>query len=212
MATWTRSSWSIRDSKLREIKDMKRKGIIGGIVAVLVLVAAAWGFGLFGGTDPVIAKLQEIGDQMQDKNLPDADRDRLRGEFRQQMDTMTDAQRHTFFEANRDQWQARSAQQMDQFFAMSKADQQKRLDEILNRMNQPRENQRQGANNGRGNRPNMTEAQREERSKRRLDSTTPKTRAQFSAFRQALEQRAQQRGIKLPPGGGPGFGGGGRGA
>lgn len=185
----------------------KRKGIIGCVVAMLVLVAAAWGFGLFGGTDPAIAKLQEIGDQMEDKNLSDADRDRMRGEFRQQMESMTDQQRSAFFGANRDQWMAQSAERMNEFFALPKADQQKRLDEILNRMNQPRDTQRRGANNGRGNRPSMTEAQREERSKRRLDSTTPKTRAQFTAFRKALEQRAQQRGIKLPPGGGPGFGG-----
>ena len=185
----------------------KRKGMIGSIVATLVLVAAAWGFGLFGGTDPAIAKLQHIGDQMSDKNLSDADRDRLRGEFRQQMESMTDQQRSAFFGANRDQWMARSAERMNEFFAMPKADQQKRLDEIINRMNQLSDNQRQGANTGRGSRAGMTEAQREERSKKRLDNTTPKTRAQFSEFRKALEQRAQQRGVRLPTGGGPGFGG-----
>ena len=48
---------------------------------ILVLVAAAWAFGLFGGTDPAIAKLQEIGDQMNDQNLPDAQRDQLRDQL-----------------------------------------------------------------------------------------------------------------------------------
>ena len=133
----------------------KRKAIIGSGVAILVLVAAAWGFGLFGGTDPAIAKLQEIGDQMSDKNLPEAQRDQLRDQFRQQMQSMTDDQRRAFFDANRDQWAARSAERMNEFFAMSKADQQKRLDEIINQMNRPRDNQRNNggnANNSNGGR------------------------------------------------------------
>jgi hypothetical protein len=187
----------------------KRKAIIGGGVAMLILAAAAWGFGLFGGTDPAIAKLQEIGDQMNQENLPDAQRDQLRDQFRQQMQGLTDDQRRAFFNANRGQWEARSAERMNQFFTMSKADQNKRLDEILNRMNQPRSQNAGGRNqNGRstnGGGRNMSEAQREERSKRRLDSTSPKQRAQFTAFRKALDQRAAQRGIKIDNSrGGPG--------
>ena len=182
-------------------------------VSILLLsVVGAWAFGLFGSTDPEIAKLQELSTQMSDSNLNDAQRDQLRTQFRQQMDTMSEDQRHVFFEANRDQWQARSAQRMDEFFALSKADQQKRLDEIINRMNQPRGNQpgndqRQNAGSGRSGRGGGTEAQREERSKRRLDGSSPRTRAQASEFRKMLDQRAQQRGVRLPPGGGPGFGG-----
>ena len=192
----------------------KRKAIIGGIVVVLFVVAGAWGFGLFGGTDPAVAKLQEIGDQMSGKNLPDAQRNQLRDQFRQQMQTMTDEQRHAFFDSNRDQWMARSQQRMDEFFAMSKVDQQKRLDEIINRMTQPRNNpnaggQSRNANNGqggRGGRSGMTEAQREERSKRRLDGTTPKMRAEYTEFRRMLDKRAGERGVKLDNQWGRGFG------
>jgi hypothetical protein len=99
---------------------------------------------------------------------------------------------------------------MSDFFAMSRAEQQKRLDEILNRIVQFRNNQQQNANggdasnrsgsnanNGRGNRRNATDAQREERSKRRLDRSTPKMRAQIAEFRKRLDERAQQRGISL---------------
>jgi hypothetical protein len=188
----------------------RRKAILGGTV-VLVLAAAAWAFGLLGGTDQAIAKLQEIGDKMSDDNLPEAQRDQLRDRFRQQMQTLSDDQRRAFFEANRSQWEARSAERMNQFFAMPQADQQKRLDEIINRMNQPRDSQRQAggrgqnganannSNGGRGGR-SMSEAQREERSKRRLDRSSPKQRAQYTAFRQMLDKRAQQRGIKLDDG------------
>lgn len=193
----------------------KRKAIISCSVAILLAAAGAWGFGLFGGTDPAVAKLQQLSDQMSDKNLSPAQVDQLRGEFRQQLPTLTDDQRHAYFEANRDKWMARSQEQMGEFFAMSKADQQKRLDEIIGRMTQPRDNQRQNnsgrgqsTNNGRDGRGNMTEAQREERSKRRLDSTSPKMRAQYTEFRRMLDKRAEERGVKIenPWGRGPGSG------
>jgi hypothetical protein len=189
----------------------KRKAVIGGVI-VLMFGLAAWCFGFFGGADPALAKLHELGGQMADKSLTDAQRKELRGQFREQMQTLSDDQRHAFFQANRGDWEARQAQRMDEFFAMSKADQQKRLDEILNRMAQAQSQSGQpngssqlanGGNSGRANgakqRGSMTEEQREERSKRRLDNTNPKQRAQFSQFRKMLDQRALQRGIS-PPG------------
>jgi len=180
----------------------------------MLIAIGAWSFGLFGGTDPAIAKLQEIGDQMQDKNLSDAQRNQLRDDFRQNMRSMTDDQRRAFFDANRDQWTGRIQQRMDEYFAMSKADQQKRLDEILNRMTQGRNSAQQNtnggnrnANNNRGGSRNMSDAQREQRSKERLDRTSPKMRAQFAEFRKQLENRAQQRGVQMGDQRWGGFGG-----
>ncbi len=186
----------------------KRRAIVSSVLTFLLIGIAAWAFGFFSRTDPAIAELQQMGDQMRDKNLTDAQRNQLRTDFRQRMDSMTDEQRRAFFDANRDQWSGRMQQRMDEYFAMSKADQQKRLDDILNRMAQaqksPQGNRNRGAHN-------MTDAQREERSKRRLDRTTPKMRAEFSEFRRQLDARAQQRGIQVGNQGG-GYGGFGRGA
>ena len=192
----------------------KRKRIIAGCGLILAAIGA-WSFGLFGGSDPVIAKLQEIGNQMQDKNLSDAQRNQLRDHFWQNMRSMTDDQRRAFFDANRDQWTGRMQRRMDEYFALPKADQQKRLDEILNRIAQAKKSQQQnasgqrnrGSGNVRGGGRNMTDAQREERSKRRLDRTTPKMRAQISEFRRQLDTRAQQRGIQLGDQRGRDFGG-----
>ncbi len=192
----------------------KRKWIIAGC-ALLLAAIGAWSFGAFGGTDPVVAKLQEIGSQLQDKNLSDAQRNQLRDDFRQNMRSMTDDQRRAFFDGNRDQWNGQMQKRMDEFFAMSKADQQKRLDEILNRAVAARNSPQQG--NGQANRGNRggnrggrstTDAEREQRSKQRLDRTNPKMRAQFTEFRKQLDQRAQQRGIQLGDQRGRGFGGG----
>jgi hypothetical protein len=184
----------------------KRKAAIGVGVVIVLAAIGAWAFGMFGGTDPAIAQLQELGKQAFDDKLPESQRDQFRSQFRQQMGSLTEDQRRAFFDANRDQWQARSQERMNEFFKMSKADQQKRLDEIINRMSQPRNNQRQNAGQGGGRGSSMTEAQREERSKRRLDSTTPQGRAQMAQFRKMIDQRAAERGVKIPSGGG-GWGG-----
>ncbi len=180
----------------------KRKAIIGGLV-VAFLGIAAWAFGLFGG-DPAIAKLHDLGSQMRDSNLTAAQREQLRGEFRQQIQSLTDAQRHAFFESGRGERESRATQRMNEFFAMSKADQTKRLDEIIDRMKANTAGQNAGNRNG-GNRAGMTDAQREQRSKQRIENSNPNTRAQSSEFRRMLDQRVQQRGISLPPGRG-GFG------
>ena len=204
----------------------KRKTMIGGVI-VLLLAGLAWVFGFAGGTDPALAKLNDMRSQMGDKNLTDAQRSALRGEFRQQMQSLTEDQRRAFFQSGRAEWEARQQQRMNEFFAMSKADQQKKLDEILNRMQDAQKNAQNGsqsqnggqgqgkdANGNRGNRGNrggMTDEQREERSKRRIENSDPTSRAQSAQFRKMLSDRAAQRGIFVPPVG-PGRGFGPRGA
>jgi uncharacterized membrane protein len=196
----------------------KRKVMIGGIV-ILLLGGGAWAFGFFHRTDPAIAELHQLGSQAFDKNLPDAQRDQLRQEFRQKMGDLSDDQRRAFFDANRGQWEARAQQRMDDYFKMTKAEQQKQLDEMLDRIVKARNSQQQKANANpqsqsggrgdanRGGRGTMTEAKREERSKDRLDRSTPKMRAQMVEYRKQLDTRAQQRGISLgDPGRGGGFG------
>jgi len=186
---------------------MNRNKLIAGLTLILVVALGAWAFGLFGGTDPAVAELQRMADTAFDDSLPEAQRDQVRGEFRQKMESLTDTQREAFFNANRDRWMQRSEQRLNDFFAMSAAEQQKRLDEIINQMTKPRENRpRSGDQAGRGRDGwrNMTEAQRDERSKRRLDQTSPKMRAQFGEFRKRLDERAKERGITQIPGWGRG--------
>jgi hypothetical protein len=192
----------------------KRKAIISTVLTVLLVGLAAWAFGFFSRTDPAVAELQQLGSEMRDPNLTDAQRNQLRSDFGQRMGSMTQDQRRAFFDANRDQWSGRMQQRMDEYFAMSKAEQQKRLDDILNRAVAARNSPQQGngqANRGNrgGNRGgrNMTDAQREQRSKQRLDRTNPKMRAQVAEFRKQLDTRAQQRGIQLGDQRGGGFGG-----
>jgi hypothetical protein len=178
---------------------MSKRKLIFGATALVLVAVVAWALGLFGGTDPALAELQQLGDQMFNRDLPDDQRDQLRDDFRNRMQSLSDEQRRAFFDANRGQWMGRIERRMDEFFAMSQADQEKRLDELLDRMNQPRtERRRDGNRGGWGNWRNMTDAQRDERAKRMLDRTSPKLRAQFTEFRRKLEDRAEARGMAAP--------------
>ncbi|MCI0492657.1 MAG: hypothetical protein L0Z07_06950 [Planctomycetes bacterium] len=178
---------------------MDKRKVFIGITIVVVAAAAAWGFGFFG-ADPVAAELQQLRDQMQNLDLPEAQRDQLRDQFRQRIDSLTDAQRQEYFEASRGQWTQWAEQRLDEFFALAPDAQRQRLDELIGRMLQQRNDRDRNPNTNdrrevRGGGGSLTEAQRDERAKRRLDHSTPKMRAQFDEFRRMLNQRLQARGI-----------------
>jgi hypothetical protein len=207
----------------------KRKVSIGVVAVLLIGIFAAWAMGYFHRTDPAVAELQQLGTQM--RTASEADRPALFQQFREKMDGLTDAQREEFRQNNQGRFRQDMSKRMSEFFAMSPADQKKRLDEIIDQM-QKRQAQRQaggganGANGGGGpgggfggpggggpggggrgaGRQNQTDGQREQSRKSRLDNTNPAERAQQDKFRAMLGDRMQQRGITPPAGGGP-FGG-----
>jgi hypothetical protein len=188
----------------------KKKATIAGVVVILIGVGAAWALGFFRGVDPAVAELQQMRDQMRD--APEADRQQLRQEFRTRMENLTDQQREAFWQAGRGEWQQFAQQRMDEFFALPQADQQRRLDEMIDQMIQRQKQRQQNPNaqnpnaqnrrgNGRGGGRNLTEAQRDQRRKERLDRFDPKMRAQFGEFRRRLDERMEQRGLPPMPGG-----------
>jgi hypothetical protein len=205
---------------------MDKRKVSIGVAAILILgIGAAWALGYFHRTDPAVADLQQLGAQM--RSASEADRPALFQQFREKMDGLSDAQRQEFRDNNQGRFRQDMAKRMNEFFAMSPADQQKRLDEIIDRM-QKRQQQRQaggGANGGGpggggpggggpggagrgGGGQNATDGGREQARKSRLDNTNPAERAQQDKFRAMMGDRMQQRGMSPPTGGG-GFGGGG---
>jgi hypothetical protein len=171
------------------------------------MVGAAWAYFR---QDPVVAEMQQLRDQMfQNRDLPEADRRTQWDGFRQRMDGLTDAQRRAVWESGRDQFQRFGQQRMDEFFQLPPDQQKKRLDDMIDRMQQRGQNRNggaggqagQGGRGGRGGR-NMTEGQRDQRRKEMISRTDPKMRAQFDQFRQMLGDRMKQRGMTPPQGGG----------
>ncbi len=182
----------------------KRKVVVAAVVIVLLAAGAAWALGMFGG-DAEFAELNQMRAQMfANRDLPDAERQQLREQFRTRIDGLSEADRRRFFESSRGDWMQHAQERMDEFFALPEAERQARLDEMIDHM---LERQRQRAQNpdagnrgpgrgGRGGWANLTDAQREQRAKQRLDRSTPKMRAQRDEFRRQMTQRMEERGVQ----------------
>jgi len=185
----------------------KRNAVIASVVVLFLAVGAAWALGYFSG-DPVVTEMQQLRDQMlANRDLPEAERRAQWDNFRQRMEGLTDAQRSALRESGRDRFQRFGQQRMDEFLQLPPDQQKKRLDDIIDRMQQRQQNP--NANRGRGGwggGRNMTEAQRDQRRKEMISRTDPKMRAQFDQFRQLLGDRVKERGLP-PMQGGPGRGG-----
>jgi hypothetical protein len=132
------------------------------------------------------------------------------------MEGLSDEQRDALREGGRQRWQQFAEQRMDEFFQLPPDQQQQRLDEIIDRMldRQRERAANPGANRGErnggrgwGGGRNLTDAQRDQRRKERLDRSNPKMRAQFNEFNRRLADRMKQRGLPPVDGRGPGRGG-----
>jgi hypothetical protein len=199
---------------------MTKRRIGVAAIAILVMGVGAWALGMFHRVDPQVAELEQMRTQMfANRDVPQAERRQQFGEMRQRMESLTEEQRRQFWENGREQFMQFAEQRMDEFFALSPEDQQKRLDEIIDRMLERRKEREQnpqadGNRRGGGGRQgwqNMTDAQRDAARKQRLDRTSPELRAGFSEFRRMMNDRLEARGLPPDQFGG-GFRGMGRGA
>lgn len=174
----------------------KRVTSISAVIMLLVIAVAAWAYFR---TDPVVAEMQQLRDEMMaNRDLPEADRRAQWDNFRQRMDGLSDAQRRAIWDGGRERF---GRQRLDEFFQLPRAEQQKRLDQMIDRMQARKQNPNAGRGGRGGGRGNMTEGQRDQRRKEMISRTDPKMRAQFDQFRQMLGDRMKQRGIQGDPGG-----------
>lgn len=197
----------------------KKKTAIGAVMLALV-VGAGWALGFFDSTDPQVAELEELREETFGRmdQMSDEERRSQFQEFRQRVEGLSEDQRRQFFESSREGFQQAMAQRMNQFFEMTPAEQSKRLDELIDRTEERRANRGQaggggtgwgrgGGGRGRGGRGDVTGAQRDQRSKERLDRSTPEMRAKMDRFRDMMNERREQRGLEPIEGGRGMFGG-----
>ena len=199
---------------------MKTKLILitAGVILLGTAVTAAW---LVNRPDPDIVKLQNLRERMSDAT--DEERRAVRTEMRESFRNLSDDQRRQISE----QWMDHMEERMNSFFALPPEEQERELDQQIDRMvgwrkereqrSQSGEGARRGgpgrgggeARGGRGGWQNMTESQRDERRKQRLDRTSAKMRAQFTEYRRMMRERMEARGVEGGGRGGPWGGGGG---
>lgn len=178
---------------------------------VLLIALAGWGLWgwLFG--DPEMARALDLQQQLAsaDESMSEEQRRALWGQFREQMDQLSPEQQSQLRDSMRGQFEARMDRRMDEFFALPSGQRVAYLDQQINEMEQRRQQFAGGggplagprgdrqAGGGRGDRSSLTPAERSQRSKQRLDRSTPDQRAKRSAYFAALNERREQRG--LPP-------------
>lgn len=182
--------------------------------------------------DPQVLALEEKMSQLrgQDNTMSREQRDAARSELRQQVESLSPEQREQLFSARREQFEQQMDQRLNEFFDLPKEQRKAALDKMIDEMEKRRREwqqrggpgDRQGQagdrpNRGPGDRPAgdrsqgngaserrgpRTDAERTERMKQRLDSTSAETRAKRSEFRRLLNERRKERG--LPEMRGPG--------
>jgi hypothetical protein len=203
-----------------------KQGLIVGISVLIVglsIVALAWWFWPYS-DDPQVVKIKQLQQQIfqQQSSLSDAERGQLFRQLREEMKQLPEQQREQLrremFEGARE----RMTSQVKKFAELPPDRRTAFLDEQIDRMEsrrrqasqrgaaQSRANAPPGSRGGRrfdgpGGRRNMSQEQRDQRRRERLDGSTARERAQFAAYFEALRKRRQERGLPqfgplAPPG------------
>ena len=185
----------------------RNKKTVLALVTILGLGAVAWAL-LPQGPDPQLVKVQQLQEKLfdPDAKIPEADRRKAFGEFRQEVEKLTPDQRDSL---RRDNPFAKQMQQtVVSFFDLPEEKRVAALDKEIDRFEkfrkdmEKRRGQGGGPPGGFGNRGNMSEADRNAMRKKMLDNTSPQERAMFGEYMQQMQDRRKQRG--LPTFGGPG--------
>jgi hypothetical protein len=188
----------------------------GLLALALVLVGGGslWAWRHFR-DDPEIARMTALGEQVRadSKNLPEDKRRELWRQFGEEMRQLSPDQRRALFAANRERWQEREQQSMEDFFALAPPDRQKALDKRIDederrKKEAQKRRAQQGTKVGQGGGPmrtgqfagrgqNRTLEEKSARRNQMLDRSSPEQRAMRAEFRRLMDERRRQRG--LPP-------------
>ncbi len=180
---------------------MQKPWLMRGGAAVLAVLLLAWMLGWIDGSllaskyspDPAVAELQRLRDASMQDGGPS--NEASREAFRQQIGALTEAQRREFFSSGQPSFGPMMERRMNEFFALSPADQRREIDADIDRM-EAGDGAGRGGPGGRG--PfggDMSPEKRDEMRKRMLDATTPELRAKFELRMTMLNERRAQRGL-----------------
>lgn len=185
---------------------MKDHKILCGVTALVVLIFAAWAWGLFDrgqySEDPKVAELERFRDANITQGEPPRE---VRREMRDKIEGLSPEQRMAFFESSMPifvpMMAKRFEEEYDKFVQLSPEEQRKKLDERINEM------EKRGGPGGPGgpggNRPQFDSKKMSEIAKKMLDWTTPDQRTKFENGMRMMNERRAERGLApLPPLGG----------
>ena len=173
---------------------------IAGLV-VVALLGVAWAMGWIGddgySDDPAVAELEQLRDKSLTK--PQEERADMRRDFSERMRQLEPQQRQAFMESSMPIFAKMMEQRIDEFLALPPEEQQKRLDERIDQMEQWRE-EREAEGKAPGGPPwgagNMSPDKQDEMRKKMLDWTTPDQRAKFEQAMNMMNDRRSERGLE----------------
>lgn len=203
--------------------------IIAGVL--FGMLGTGWlAYGYIRGDD--LAALRALGEKMRDDSLSSEERRELRDQMRAQYEQLSDGQKQQLRDERELAFNRQDQARLTRFFAMAPEDREKELDRQIDEWDKRREEwekrreerdrngdgQRErgrgeaggGGGGGGGGGPGgaggrrgpMTGEQRLERTKTRLNNTTPEHRGMRSDYMREMQKRREARG--LPPRGGRG--------
>lgn len=181
----------------------------GGIAALCVVVLCLfWWLGWFGGEDELVAQTRAVMEKPREDQTKEEQQD-LRDAWRERFSGLTDEQRQAMFETMMPVFipmmMGQFEREYDKFMAMSPEEQQAKLDDRIDRMEQRGGPGGQGGPGGGGGGPrNMDPKRMAEFQKKWLAFTTPEQRAKLDNGIQIFNNRRQERGlapIQIPGGG-----------
>lgn len=187
---------------------MTKRNVILACCVLLLLVGIGWAVVHFR-TDPQLVKVEQLAAELtavSDDEIPPEQRRARWEQFREAVELLPEGQREAARQRVFDGFQERQRKEIATFFTLSPGEQTAFLDKQIDRSEQRRrEWQSRGDRStsprtgGNGNdRRNSTAEDRNQRRKRRLDNTTPETRAQFDEYRRRMDGRRRERGLPIP--------------
>ena len=184
---------------------MNKRWILGGAIAIVLLVIAAWALGWLERKDPTVAELEKIRDAdfARREQMTEDEQQASREEFGKRMRELSEEQRRAFFESSMSLFMKMFEAQIDRFAAMSPEEQKEEMDKRIDEMKARGQGGPPGGAGGPGgNGPRPSAQQMDEMRKKMLDWTTPEQRAKFENAMRRFNERLQQRGMNPMPGGG----------
>ena len=170
----------------------KKHAVAAGFILVLL---AGVGWALFSGEDAELTEMKQMRDNMVNnmETMSQEERRATRDAFRERARNLSEDQRRELGRGFRELMM----QRVDRMLAMDPNERNQELDRIINRMEERRQNREAGGEGRRGDRgANMSQAERDQRHKQRLDRTSPQMRAKMDQVKDLINERRQQRGLE----------------
>ena len=172
---------------------MNKKNAITATVILALLAALAWAF--FPSEDPKLAEAKQMRDELFQKvdSMNPQQMRAGREAIREKTRDFTQSQRRAFGRGMRQFMMNK----VDNLLALPPEQQTQELDKWIDRMEEMRKNHEPRGDRG----ANLTQAERDQRRKQRLDRTTPQMRAKMDRMKDLINQRREQRGLEPIEGG-----------